>query len=465
MKKDKYDYDLIVIGSGPAGMAAASFALKNKLKTLLLEKSSCEGGECAHNGCIPAKTMMHAAKVYSDARNGGYMGIKSSTLGYNFPSIAKWRDLAVENTGLCSMLKDMQKKGLDVIQAEVKFAGPDSIKVGSRKKLKFKHAIIATGGKARVPSNIEGLDSTGFLTYNQATQITKVPKSVAIIGGSAIGCEFMQLFSALGSKVSVIDTADYLMSFADVQASELMRQIYTERGTDIYLGSKLNSVSKIGTKKELNLTNSAGQKLKIKVDEIVIASGKAPNTDLNLDAAKVEFNPSGIEVNQKLETTNKNIYAVGDVVGPLKFTHTGIYQAEIAVYNILNQRKKREADYSSIACNIFTDPELSSLGLTEQTAISKDVDYVTGFCDIVEVARADTNGEQNGFVKIIVDRQSGLILGSTIIAPRAGEMIQELSLAMKYGISIQEVAEMVHVFPTWSEAIRIAANRAASKLN
>jgi pyruvate/2-oxoglutarate dehydrogenase complex dihydrolipoamide dehydrogenase (E3) component len=350
-----------------------------------------------------------------------------------------------------------------VVQAEAKFVGADTLKIGSRKRLKFKHAIIATGGKARIPE-IDGLNEAQYLTYNQATQISKVPKSVAIVGGSAIGCEFMQLLSALGSKVSIIERSDYLIASADVQASELVKQIYTERGVDIYLGSKLNSVSKVGTKKELSLTDHAGQNIQIKVDEIIIASGKIANTDLSLDAAGVEFNPQGIEVNQKLETTNKNIYAVGDVVGPLKFTHTGIYQAELAVYNILNPRKKKEADYSSVAWNIFIEPELASFGITEQAAISKDLSYVSGFCDIVDVARADTNGEQNGFVKIIADSGNGLILGSTIVAPRAGEMIQELSLAMKYGITVQEVAEMIHVFPTWSEAIRIAANRAASRL-
>lgn len=464
MKKDKYDHDLVVIGSGPAGMAAVSFALKNKLKTLLIERSSCEGGECAHNGCIPAKTMMHSAKIYSHAKNGGYMGIKSSTLGYNFPSIAKWRDLAVENTGLCSVLKDLQKKGLEVIQAEARFNDLNSITISSRRKLKFRNAIIATGGRARIP-DVEGLNEAGYITYNQATQIMKVPKSVAIVGGSAIGCEFMQLFSALGSKVHIIERSDYLIGTADVQASELVKNIYTDRGVGVYLSSKLNSVQKVGTKKELNLTDEAGRTTKIKVDEIVIASGKMANTNLSLDNAKVEFNPQGIEVNEHLQTSNRNIYAVGDVVGPLRFTHTGVYQAEMAVYNILNHRKKKSTDYSSIAWNIFTDPELASVGLTEQALISKDIDYVSGFCDIVEVARADTNGEQNGFVKILADRGSGLILGSTIIAPRSGEMIQELSLAMKYGITVQEVAEMVHVFPTWSEAIRIAANRAAAKLD
>jgi pyruvate/2-oxoglutarate dehydrogenase complex dihydrolipoamide dehydrogenase (E3) component len=467
MKKIKNNnnvYQLIIIGSGPAGMSAANFAIKNKLKTLLIEKTSCEGGECTHNGCIPAKTMMHVAKVYSNAKTGGYMGIKSSTLGYNFPSIVKWRDLAVENTGICSMLKDMQKRGLQVVWGDAKFSGPNSIKVNSKDEFNFDHAIIATGGRARVPSNIEGLNEVGYLTYNQATQIKKAPKSVAILGGSAIGCEFMQLLNALGSKVIIIEKSDYLMNFADVQASDLIKRIYTERGVDIHLGAKLNSVARVGTKKELNLTNSTGEALKIKVDEIIVASGKDPNTDLSLKSAKVEFNPQCIEVNRRLETANKNIYAIGDVVGPLKFTHTGIYQAEIAVFNILNSRKKKETDYDSVAYNIFTNPEMASLGLSEQAAISRDIRYVVGFCDIVEIARADTNGEQNGFIKIIADPENGLIIGATIVAPRAGEMIQELGLAMKYGISVGQVAEMVHIFPTWSEAVRIAANRAASKV-
>jgi pyruvate/2-oxoglutarate dehydrogenase complex dihydrolipoamide dehydrogenase (E3) component len=464
MKKSEHDYELIIIGSGPAGMAAANFAIKNKLKTLLVEKSSCEGGECAHNGCIPAKTMMHVAKVYNQAKIAGYMGVKSSALGYNFPSIVKWRDLAVENTGLCSMLKDMQKKGLTVVRGDAKFYNSDSIMVNSKDRFKFKHAIIATGGRARIPTGIKGLNESGYLSYNQATQIKKAPKTVAIIGGSAIGCEFMQLFNALGSKVIIIEKSDYLMGSADVQASELIKQTYTDRGVDVCLGSKINFVNRAGTKKELNLTNSNGEIITIKVDEIVIASGKIPNTDLNLEAADVEFNPQSVEVNKKLETTNKNIYAVGDIVGPLKFTHTGIYQAEIAVFNILNPRKKKEADYSSIAYNIFTDPEMASIGLTEQAAISRDLKYIVGFCDIVEIARADTNGEQTGFVKIIADSRSGLIIGATIVAPRAGEMIQELSLAMKYGINVNQIAEMVHVFPTWSEAIRIAANRASNEL-
>ena len=460
MKKNKHDYDLIIIGAGPAGLAVAGFGLKNNLKTLLVEKNSCEGGECVHEGCIPTKTMLHVAKTYNDAKSGGHLGIKSSALGYNFPSIIKWRNLAVENTGVCDMRKSLEEQGLEVKLGQMEFASANSIKLNDE-QLTFGNLIISTGGSAFVPE-IEGLNEVGYLTYNQATKIAKVPRSLLIIGGSAIGCEFAQLFLNLGSKVSIVERSDYLINNADVQASDLLGRIYQDAGVNVFTSSKINRIEKSGTKKKIRLTDKEGIDTELMVDEIIVASGKKPNLNLGLEQAKIEYTEKGIEVDDNLLTTNPKVFAVGDVTGPMRFTHSAIYQAEMAVYNIVHPRHKKAANYDTIAWNIFTDPELASVGITEQKAISANYNYKVGYCDIVEIARADTNGEQNGFVKIIADKKTGRILGATIMAERAGEMIHELSLAMKYDISVSQIAALVHVFPTWSEAIRLAAHRAQS---
>lgn len=460
MKKNKYNYDLIVIGAGPAGLSAASFAIKNNLKTLLIEKTTCEGGECVHEGCIPIKTMLHVSKTYRDAKTGGYLGIKGSTLGYNFPSIIKWRNLAVENTGVCEMRKGLEQQGLQVKTGSVEFSSEKSVLLNGE-EIVFKHAIICTGGSAFVPE-IEGLDKAGYLTYNQATKIAKVPRSILIIGGSAIGCEFAQLFINLGSKVSIVERSDYLINVADVQASDLLAKIYLDAGMQVFTSSAIKKIEKLGTKKKVWVTKNDGSHTEIVVDEIIVATGKKPNLNLSLEKARIEYTDKGINVSENLLTSNAQVFAIGDVTGPMRFTHSAIYQAEIAIYNIIHFKHKKVVDYNSIAWNIFTDPELASVGITEQKAISANYNYKVGYCDIVEIARADTNGEQNGFVKIIADKKTGRILGATIMAERAGEMIHELSLAMKYDISVGQIAALVHVFPTWSEAIRLAAHRAQS---
>ena len=242
MKKNKYDYELIIIGAGPAGLAAAGFALKNNIKTLLIERNACEGGECVHEGCIPTKTMLHVGKTYQDAKSGGYLGLKSSTLGYNFPSIVKWRDLAVENTGLCSLKNQLVENGLEIKQSTVNFIDANTLKTDNQEHIRFDKAIISTGGSAFIP-DIEGLNEAGYLTYNQATSIKKVPKSIFIVGGSAIGCEFMQLFLSLGSKVYIAERSDYLIGSADVQASELIKQIYQQKGAEIFTSSKITKIA------------------------------------------------------------------------------------------------------------------------------------------------------------------------------------------------------------------------------
>lgn len=455
MAKQTYDYDLIVLGSG-AGSVAAEMSARQGKRVAVVEPEEI-GGECPNWGCVPTKALLYAADIYDAAKRATPFGIRAATLSYNYPSIKAWRDQAVHRTGTWQGKQMLEAQGITVIKGAGHFISPHEITV-NRRHYSAGHFLIATGTHDFVPP-IEGLEKAGYLNSRTAGTLTRPPKSLFIIGAGAIGCEYAELFSIFGTKIYMADITPRLLMKEDQEVGELMRTIFErERGMTILPNTKVMKVTKEGLAKRVHYQQGHDMK-SVKVDEVLMAAGKLANVDIGLENAGVEYTPRGIKVNDHMQTTAKHIYAAGDCAGPYMFTHMAIYQSHLAGHNLWHKQKMK-ADYRAVPRCIFVNPEIASVGMSEDECIKRDIKYKKALAPVSIIGRANTSNVDEGFVKVLTE-PDGTLIGASIVSPRAGEMLHELTLAIQLGITAQEVANTIHAFPTWSEAVRISCAKAA----
>jgi pyruvate/2-oxoglutarate dehydrogenase complex dihydrolipoamide dehydrogenase (E3) component len=456
MARHKYDFDLIVLGSGGGGSVAALIAAGAGKRVAMVEPAEM-GGECPNYGCVPTKSLLHVAEIYDTAKHSQHFGIRSTTLTYNYPSIKAWKDLAVERTGTSEGRRLYEAEGIKVLEGEAHFISDHEITL-NRRHITSENFLIATGTHNFIPP-IEGLDKVGYITFKEAVGLTRPPKSLFIIGAGSVGCEFAELFSIFGTKVYLTDITPRILTKEDEEVSEFIRDHFEgDRGMEVMTNTKVLRVAKEGLAKRVYFQQGASEK-SVKVDEILIATGKLANVDIGLENAGVEYTPRGIQADEYMQTTARNIYAAGDVVGPYMYMHTAIYQSRVAANNILN-KQKIAADYHAVPRVIFLNPEVASVGMSEDECIKRDMRIRKAVAPIAIIGRANTSNIDKGFVKVITDTK-GILIGASIVSPRAGEMIHELTLAIQLRLPASDVANTIHAFPTWSEAVRIACSKVA----
>ncbi len=449
-----FDYDLIVIGTGAGGGVAAHLATRAGKKVAVIEADTV-GGECPNFGCVPTKALLHAADSYQAAKGGGRFGIHAKDVRIDYKELKAWKDHAVEHTGTEEGEAFYVREGIKLLKGFARFIDPWTISLNGR-RYKARKFLVATGTKSVVPP-IPGLKEAGFMTYREAIDLTKLPKSVFVIGGGAIGCEFAHFFSTLGAHVQIADIAPRLIAAEDSEVGDLLGALFERRGIKIHNGARVTRVSKEGAGKTVYFEQD-GKTHKTTVDDILLASGKTPNTDMGLENAGVAYDRGGIKANKFMETSSKHIYAAGDVVGPYRFTHTASYQSRVAVHNMFHREGKVAAKYHAVPRCVFVDPEIACVGYTEQQLKDKGKRYKVSAVPITVIGRANTSGVDSGFVKILTTKY-GTLMGASIVSPRAGEMIHELTLAIQHRMTAREIAETIHAFPTWSEAVRVACQK------
>ncbi len=457
-RRPKYfDFDLIVIGTGSGGGVSAHIAAQARKKVAAVEADTL-GGECPNFGCVPTKALLQAAETYETVLGGGRFGVTANKVTVDYKTVKAWKDAAVRHTGTEEGAAFYKNEGIKVIHGKAHFLDQWTISVDGL-RYHAKQFLVASGTKS-VVLPIPGLAETGFITYREAINLTELPKSIFVIGGGAIGCEFTHLFSAFGVKVHIADMTSRLLALEDSEVGDLMAALMEKRGVSIHTSAKITRIDKNGSQKVVTFEKD-GQTHQVTVNEILLSSGKAANTDLGLENAGVEYDKSGIKVNDFMQTTNKHIYAAGDVVGPYRFTHMASYQSRIAVHNMYHREKKARAKYHAVPRCVFTDPEVACVGVTEQQLKDKDYPYQIGAVPITVAGRSNTSGASHGFVKVLANKH-GVLLGASIVSPRAGEMIHELTLAIQHRMTARQIAETIHAFPTWSEAVRSACQKIKS---
>jgi pyruvate/2-oxoglutarate dehydrogenase complex dihydrolipoamide dehydrogenase (E3) component len=454
MARNKYDYDLIVLGSGAGGSVAADIVAASGKRVALIESDTL-GGEAANWGDVPTKALLQAANVYDTAKRGAPFGIRSAAVGYNYPSVKAWKDLAVRRTGVASSDRYYQSRGIGVYRGAAHFISPHEISV-NRRHLSAENFLIATGSHWIVP-DIEGLDKVPYLTARTALDLVRPPKSLFIIGGGAVGAEFAELFSTFGTKVYIADMTPRLLPKEDEEVSELIEEHFsTTRGMTVLTKSKVLKVAKEGIVTRVTYLRGDEQH-SVKVDHVLVAAGKMPTVDIGLENAGVEYTPKGIAVNDYLQTSASHIYAAGDVIGSNMYTHVGVYESRVVAHNLTN-RNKLIPDYRAVPHVTFTTPEVASVGLNAADCLKRDLAVKTAIAPISIIGRANIANQKEGFVKVITDRK-GVLLGATIVSPHAGEMIHELGLAIHHEMTAYDVASVMHAFPSWSEAVRVACGK------
>lgn len=452
-------YNMVVIGAGTAGLVTAAAAAGLGAKVALIERHLM-GGDCLNVGCVPSKAILAAARAAAAVRDAGEFGVHTGPSRVDFTHVMRrMRRLRAEIAPHDSAHR-FASLGVDVFIGDGRFTGPDTVEVDG-KTLRFAKACIATGARAAAPP-IPGLSDVAYLTNETVFSLTELPRRLAVIGAGPIGCELAQAFARFGSEVTLIEAMHGILPNEDPDAAEIVRHAMLERdGARLLCCGKQTTIrpGPDGTKR-ITL-DSHDHHYDVTVDAILVAVGRAPNIEwLNLDAAGVTFDKQGVAVDDHLRTTNPRIYAAGDVCSKYKFTHAADFMARIVIRNALFPFVPFRARFSKLTipwCT-YTDPELAHVGLTIAEAIDRGLDIDTHIIEMAHVDRAILDGQTTGLLKVHTSKGKDRILGTTIVAPHAGEMISQITAAIVRGIGLKGLANVIHPYPTQAEAIRKAGD-------
>jgi pyruvate/2-oxoglutarate dehydrogenase complex dihydrolipoamide dehydrogenase (E3) component len=448
-------YDLLVIGAGPAGLIAASGAAGLSARVALVEREFM-GGDCLNVGCVPSKALIRSARAYADVSDAAQFGVEVPPgARANFAAVMeRMRRIRSAISAIDSAAR-YRSLGVDVFFGRGQFVGADTFQVADR-TLRFRKAVIATGARASRPA-IPGLAEVGCLTNENVFSLTELPRRLAVVGAGPIGCELAQVFARFGSEVCLIEAMHGIMPNDDPQCTEIVRQALLRDGVKIICCGKDLRISRDAHGKRLSV-ESHGERHDLSVDEILLGVGRSPNVEsLGLDAVGVEYDGQGIKINDRLQTTNRRIYAAGDVCSRHRFTHAADAMARIVIRNALFLGRAKLSDLVIPWCT-YTDPEIAHVGLSQREARERGIAVQTFVQEFSHVDRAVLDGDDAGLVKIHVRDGSDRIVGATIVARHAGEMISEITLAMSAGLGLRAIADTIHPYPTQSEAIRRAAD-------
>ena len=454
-------YNLVVIGAGTAGLVTAAIASALGARVALIERHLL-GGDCLNVGCVPSKGIIRASRVWSEVRNADEFGITiPEQTKYDFgTAMARMRRLRarISHVDSARRYKDM---GVDVFIGNGQFTSPDTVEVDG-KSLKFSKAAVCTGGRAAAP-NIPGLKEAGYLTNETIFTLTELPRRMAVIGAGPIGSEMSQAFARFGTQVCLFEQGDHILPNEDFDAAWIVQEQMGEDGVCfIFRAQSIRIEVRNGEKVVHHEIN--GEAKELVVDEIMVAVGRAPNVGgLGLEKAGVAYDPrAGVTVNPRLQTTNRRIYAAGDVCFPFKFTHTADALAQIVIQNALFPHPLglgyARTDSLIIPWCTYTTPEIAHVGFYEQQARAKGIDVETFTFPLDEVDRAILDGEDKGFARVHVKKGTDKILGATLVAAHAGELINTFSLAMKAGVGLGTMTRTIHPYPTQAEVIKRVAN-------
>ncbi len=454
-------YNLVVIGAGTAGLVTAAIASTLGAKVALIERRLM-GGDCLNVGCVPSKGVIRASRAWASVRNAAEFGVHvPDGIRYDFgEAMARMRRLRARISHTDSAHR-YKKLGVDVFIGEGRFTGPDTVEVDG-KTLKFAKAAVCTGARAAAPP-IPGLKETGYLTNETIFTLTELPARMAVIGAGPIGCEMAQSFARFGSAVHLFEMTDHILPREDADAAAIVQEQMMRDGVACIFNSKVAQVELRGKKKIVHYQMN-GAMNQIVVDEILVGIGRAPNVDgLGLEKAGVEYDPkAGVHVDKKLRTTNPRIFAAGDICFPFKFTHTADAMAQIVIQNALFPHPfgtgAASTDSLIIPWCTYTAPEIAHVGMAEADAKKRGVEVDTFTFKLDEVDRAILDGEDEGFARIHVKKGTDTIIGATIVAAHAGDMLSEITLAMKAGVGLSTITGTIHPYPTQAEVIKKAAN-------
>jgi pyruvate/2-oxoglutarate dehydrogenase complex dihydrolipoamide dehydrogenase (E3) component len=472
----KFDFDVAVIGGGSGGYAAARTVAGAGLKTVVIEGGKEVGGLCILRGCMPTKALLYAAEVKHLAERAETWGVSAGKVSFDFAKVMARKNLMIKD------FADFRAQQLNAgkfkfIRANARFLDAHTVELNcsvlpvaeknqatgsTLQRITAKNFVIATGSSV-APSPLPALDKIGYLTSDEAIALKKLPKSLIILGGGAIACEFAQFFARFGVKVTIIQRGKNLLKEFDVDASAEIEKVFRRESVQIFANTKITDAKRKGKLKSVSFEQN-GKTISVSAEEILFALGRIPNTaSLNLENAGVKTENVRIMANSKMQTSAPHIFTAGDCTGPHEIVHIAIHQGEVAAHNIINA-SARETDYRLLISIVFTDPQVAIAGLTEKTAQEKGVKFLAASYPFNDHGKSLLMDAKDGFVKLLANPKTGEILGGACVGPVGGELIHIIVAAMAKRMTVRELAAMPHYHPTLAEIWTYPAEELAEKI-
>ncbi len=464
MKKGEGIYNVVVIGAGTAGLVTAAGTAGLGGRVALIERNLM-GGDCLNFGCVPSKALISSARLIRRIRESEKWGLDRQEPQFDFEKVFERMRARRAKIAPNDSQERFESLGVDVFHGEARFVSPHEVEVNGQ-RLRAKNFVIATGSRAVIPK-IEGIDSVPYFTNETIfDELEEKPQSMIVLGGGPIGCELTQTFCRLGTHVTMIQRGDQLLPREDRDVAEFLERRLINEGVRIIKNANARAVAITDAGKVALefLDRQSGQMAErtFFADALLVAIGRSPNLQsLDLKSAGVDVNERGVRVTDYLQTSQRHIYAVGDVIGPFLFTHMADAQARVVVRNILMpfQFLRQKMDYSVVPWCTYSDPEVAHVGLGEKGVWQERIDYDLFVVSLADVDRAVVESEDAGFAKILTAKGSDKILGATIVAPHAGDLLHEFVLAMKTGVGLGTIASTIHAYPTFAELARKAGDK------
>ena len=462
-KPKRFDRNMIVIGAGAGGLVTSYIAAAVKAKVTLIEAGEM-GGDCLNYGCVPSKAIIKSAKIADQIRHGENYGLENTVPQFSFKKVMARVQQVVADIAPHDSVERYTNLGVDVVKGYAKLVDPWTVEIqlndGGMQTLTARTIVIATGARPFVPP-LPGIEETGYVTsdtlWTKFAELEEAPKKLVVLGGGPIGSELAQSFARLGSNVTQIEMSDRIMGKEDLEVSTFAHQSLTESGVNILTSHQAMRCEMRDGKKYIIVKHNETE-IDIEYDELLCAVGRSARLEgYGLEALGIETNRT-IVTNEYLETLYPNIFAAGDIVGPYQFTHVAAHQGWYAAVNgLFGNFKKFKVDYRVIPWVTFIDPEVARVGINEQEAIDKGIDYEITRFEFEELDRAITDSAAKGFIKVITPKGKDKILGVTVVSEHAGDLIAEFVLAMKHGLGLNKILGTIHSYPTWAEGNKYAA--------
>lgn len=458
-KPRRFARNLIVIGAGAGGLVTAYLAAALKARVTLIEKHRM-GGDCLNTGCVPSKALIRAAKLLAQIARARELGIRDARADFDFAEVMERVQRVVRAIEPHDSVERYTALGVEVIAGTAKLVTPWEVEIarndGTTQRLTARSIVIATGGRPRIPS-LPGIEAVGYLTSDTIWALREQPRRLLVLGGGPIGCELAQAFARLGSRVTLVQHGERLLNHEDPDVSALLARRFADEGIEVRTGHEARQCL-VENGERILVADHPGGQVRLPFDALLLAVGRSAQLEgYGLETLGVKTARS-IETNAFLQTNHPSLYAVGDVTGPLQFTHVAAHQGWYAAVNaLLDPYWKFRADYSVIPRVTFTDPEIARVGVNETEARERGIAFETTRFDLAELDRAIVDGAAGGFVKVLTVPGKDRILGATFVGEHAGELVAEYALAMKHGLGLNKILGTVHAYPTFAEGGKYAA--------
>lgn len=460
--KAVYDFDVAIIGGGSGGYAAARTTAGQGLKTVVIEGGEEVGGLCILRGCMPTKALLHAAEVMHLVSHPEAFGIRTEGVTFDFAKVMARKDALIKDF---ADYRTQQLNGgkFKFIRANARFADSHTLELSNGSRLTAANFVISTGSTL-APSPLPELNELDCLTSDSALKLTRLPRSIIVLGGGAVALEFAQFFSRFGVKTTVIQRSPHVLHEMDSDAAKVVETVFRRQGITVFTDTKLTNARRLGGSKEVFFQHE-GETKRALADEIFYALGRVPQiSSLGLDAAGVQLEYGRIKTNLQMQTSAPHIYAAGDCTGLHEIVHIAVQHGEVAGHNIAHPDRPKQMDYRLITEVVFTDPQIASVGLTEKRAHVRNIPYLVASYPFDDHGKSLIMDAKDGFVKLLADPQTGEIIGGSCVGWMGGELIHEIVAAMAKRMMVHELAAMPHYHPTLAEIWTYPAEEIADQI-